>query len=131
MVALGDFNATQWTMGHPTDVLMRFLLSLLLSQMDVPWTSVRRTKWYQIRPSQLDLNRTSSKDVIWTSKRLHRETCTFKQSPSRRLPDVHWEVTWTSFCSWKAFDFCEFSNQHLEAFISYMKQRKLGIQLNL
>ena len=33
--------------------------------------------------------------------------------------------------SGKAFDLCEFSNQHLEAFISYIKQRKLGIKLNL
>ena len=75
------------------------VLSLLSSQMDVLWTSVRRTKWYQICPSRLDPYPTSSKDDIWTSKRLHRETCTFKRTPSWRLPDVHWEVIWTSFCS--------------------------------
>ena len=33
--------------------------------------------------------------------------------------------------SGKLLDLCDFSNEQLEAFISYIKQRKLGIQLDL
>ena len=48
-------------------------------------------------------------------------------SPLRSYMDFILFILWKY--SGKAFDLCEFSNEHLEAF-SYIKQRKLGIQLN-
>ena len=49
--------------------------------------------------------------------------------PLRSYMDFILFIVWKY--SGKAIDLCEFSNEHLEAFISYIKQRKLGIQLNL
>ena len=114
-------HSGQWDVQRTSSVL-----SLLWSQMDVLPTPVRRTKWCQICPSQYE----RQKD--FTEREMHLQTDAFWTStgrPLRSYMDFILFILWKY--SGKLLDLCDFSNEQLEVFISYIKQRKLGIQLDL
>ena len=97
------------------------------------------SKMYQMIPNMSvfigpvpDVQQRRNMDVKKTSQRdMYLQTDVFLTSTVRSLRSY---MDFILFILWKysrkAFDLCEFSNEHLKAF-SYIKQRKLGIQLSL
>ena len=103
-------DGPQWIMGRQTDVLMR-------SASIGPVRNVQQRR-------NMNVKKTSQRDMCLQTDAFLRST----ERPLRIYMDFILFILWKY--SGKAFDLCEFWNEHLEAF-SYIKQRKVGIQLNL